>query len=170
MGQGSTFRVYLPVYSAGADDQNRITRDSVPPGKIHGNDERILLVEDEESIRAVTQRLLAEHGYTVYPAKSVEEALDMFTREDGNFHLVLSDVVLPDGSGAELVTRLLTLSPRLHVILSSGYVGEKSQFSLIQEKGYTFIQKPYTAEKLLQSVKKELTVPKQESATQGDSI
>ena len=94
----------------------------------------------------------------------------MFTREDGNFHLVLSDVVLPDGSGAELVTRLLTLSPRLHVILSSGYVGEKSQFSLIQEKGYTFIQKPYTAEKLLQSVKKELTVPKQESATQVDSI
>ena len=121
--------------------------------ELRGNGERILLVEDDEFTNAVATRLLADNGYSVLSVQSAEEALLIFEKESGNFQLVLSDVVLPKKSGVELVSQLLALKPELNVILSSGYVNEKSYRSLIHEKGYPFIEKPYTAKKLLEIVR-----------------
>ncbi len=124
-------------------------------------------MEDEEAIRAVAQRVLTQHGYVVLPAGSAEEALDTYEREVGNFQLMLSDVVLPGKTGVELATQLNTLNPQLCIILASGYADEKSQFDLIQDRRYPFIQKPYTTETLLQSVKRELTLSLNESRTKS---
>ena len=113
-------------------------------------------MDDDESIRAVAYRLLTENGYSVFSAGCSEEALTIFDREDGNFQLVLSDVVLPGKSGVELAGQLLVLQPELHIVLSSGYANDKAQLSVVQEKGYPFIQKPYAVEKLLRSVKENV--------------
>ena len=155
-GQGSTFKVYLPVSSISSEGSKKLGGETAPSQEIRGNGERILLVEDEEAIRKGTSRLLGHNGYLVYTASSAEEALTIFKNEDCNFELVLSDVVLPNKSGVELVGLLLALKPKLGIILSSGYTGEKSQWSEITEKGYPFIQKPYAAEKLLLSIKQVL--------------
>ena len=96
----------------------------------------------------------------VFPATSVEEAMQVFSNENYKFHLIFSDVVLPDGSGIELVSWLSKLDPEVKILLSSGYADEKAQFSLIQEKGYFFLQKPYKVDTLLQKIKKILSMDK----------
>jgi signal transduction histidine kinase/ActR/RegA family two-component response regulator len=156
-GQGSTFRIYLPVFSVGSEGKNKRIKELTFFQELHGNGERILLVEDEESIRAVAERLLTENGYLVFSAGTAEEALAIFNKEAGDFQLVLSDVVLPTNSGVELANQLLTLKPELHIVLSSGYANEKAQLSAIREKGYPFMQKPYTKEKLLHGVKENIS-------------
>ena len=70
--------------------------------------------------------------------------------------LILSDVVLPDGSGVEFVDWLVARSPQIPAILSSGYADEKSKFELVAERDFTFLQKPYTIDKLLRAIKVEL--------------
>ena len=161
-GRGSTFRVYIPAFFGGSKDKNELTPKTTSLQKLHGNGERILLVEDDESIRTVALRLLTENGYKVIPAVSAEEAMAIFDRENRNFQLVLSDVVLPGKSGVELVGQLLTLQPELHIILSSGYADDKAQLSVIQERGYPFIQKPYTTDKLLRSIRENILRTKDE--------
>ena len=161
-GRGSTFRVYIPAFFGGSKDKNELTQKTTSLQKLHGNGERILLVEDDESIRTVALRLLTENGYKVIPAVSAEEAMAIFDRENRNFQLVLSDVVLPGKSGVELVGQLLTLQPELHIILSSGYADDKAQLSVIQERGYPFIQKPYTTDKLLRSIRENILRTKDE--------
>ena len=156
LGQGSTFRVCIPASSGSSEDKNKLTEETVSLQELYGNGERILLVDDDESIRAAAYRLLTENGYSVFSAGSAEEALTIFNREDGNFQLVLSDVVLPGKSGVELAGQLLVLQPELHIVLSSGYANDKAQLSVVQEKGYPFIQKPYAVEKLLRSVKENV--------------
>ncbi|MDP2730953.1 MAG: ATP-binding protein [Dehalococcoidales bacterium] len=155
-GKGSTFRVYLPAFSGGSEDKRELAKENVSLQELRGNGQRILLVEDDKSILAIAQRLLTENGYLVFPAKSAEEAMTIFDREHGNFQLVLSDVVLPGKSGVELASQLLILQPELHIILSSGYADEKAQLTIIQKRGYPFIQKPYTTDKLLRSVKENM--------------
>ncbi len=162
VGQGSTFKVYLPVCSISSEDKNKLTVETISVEELRGNGERILLVEDEDAIREVARRLLSTNGYLVITAASAEEALTIFEREDGNFHLVLSDVVLPNKSGVELVGQLLALKPELRIVLSSGYADEKAQLSAIREKGYPFIQKPYTTDKLLRSIKENIAPAKKE--------
>jgi two-component system cell cycle sensor histidine kinase/response regulator CckA len=155
-GQGSTFKTYLPVFSAGFDSKSKAKTETPVVEELDGNGERILLVEDEETIRITTQRLLSRRGYQVSSVESAEEALAVFIQEEGNFQLVLSDVVLPEKSGVEFIEQLLALKPGLKVLLSSGYADEKSRWSTISEKGYPFIQKPYSAEKLLHVIKESI--------------
>ena len=97
-----------------------------------------------------------ENNYDVISAASAEEAMKLFQKEKGNFHMVLSDVVLQNKTGVEIVTEFLEKKPNLRVLMCSGYTGEKSQWSVIQEKGFRFLQKPYTMIQLLQSVKEVL--------------
>ncbi len=152
-GKGATFSIYLPVSSIEREDE---TRDSISLRDVQGNGERILLVEDERRVRNFVTRALRENGYIPFPASSGTEALTIFEKEDGRFHLVLSDVVLPDTNGPKLVDQLLALKPDLRIILASGYTGRKAQRSLIQERGYVFLQKPYELADLLKAMREVL--------------
>ncbi len=149
-GRGSTFRIYLPASSVKSEVEAEKT---ITVHKLQGSGERILLVEDEEGVRGFASEVLRGSGYSVAEAANVQEALEIFEREKGNFYLILSDVVLPDKSGLYLVDRLLSYKPELRVLLSSGYTDQKSQWSLIQEREFRFLQKPYTLADLLQAVK-----------------
>ncbi|MGA1844682.1 MAG: PAS domain S-box protein [bacterium] len=149
-GQGTTFKVYLPVPSV---DLETAPEEHGSLDALHGQGERILLVEDEEGVRRFARKALSKNGYSVFEAGCAQEAMDIFDREKGNFLLVLSDVVLPDQNGIQLVDRLLSKNRHLMVILSSGYSDQRSQWPLICERNFKFIKKPYTALNLLQAVK-----------------
>jgi len=92
----------------------------------------------------------------VFEAANAKEALDIFEREEGRFHLVFTDVVLPDLDGLELVDQLLSRKPQLRVLLSSGYTDDKSQSPVIRERGFPFLQKPYSLLDLLRAVGKAM--------------
>jgi len=96
---------------------------------------------------------LGENGYVIYEAASAEEAIDIFEKESGNFDLIFSDVVLPDKGGLELIDQLLSRKGELRVLLSSGYTDHKSQWPVIRERGFRFLQKPYALTDLLQAIK-----------------
>ena len=148
--KGSTFNVYLPV-SSGVPDA-KIT-ESAPLKSLPGKGERILLVEDEDGVRKLASEALEKHGYTIYAASTSEEALELFSRENKDFILVFSDVVLPDSNGVALVDKLQTLKPQLKILMTSGYTGEQSQADTIQNKGYWFLPKPYSLPELLQIIR-----------------
>ncbi len=149
-GRGSSFRIYLPAnlrISEERHDNEAQTHD------IRGNNEHILIVEDDDAVRDLTEDILTKNGYVVIGARNAKEALEICAREEQHIDLVLSDVVLPGTSGIQLAGELLASNPELKVILSSGYAAPKSQWNLIQEKGYRFLQKPYTMVDLLKAVK-----------------
>jgi PAS domain S-box-containing protein len=148
-GEGSVFKIYLP---ASVDDDGPEEAIETPRQRLRGAGQRILLVEDEEAVRTFATRALRENGYVVCEAACADEALDIFDREAGRFDIVFSDVVLPGLSGIRLVDRLLALRPDLEVLLSSGYTDQKSQWPVIREKGFRFLQKPYSLPDLLGAI------------------
>jgi len=152
-GQGSSFRVYLPALSQKGKVE---AEDTISVQGLQGRGERVLLVEDEEMLREFATGVLHENGYIVFTAKNVKEALDLFQREKEKFHLIFSDVVLPDKTGIELAQHFLSRNPELKVLLTSGYMDAKSQWTKIQERGFNFVQKPYTLAGLLKAVKKAI--------------
>lgn len=152
-GRGSVFKVYLPAFSIPPDEE---TEETISLPELQGSGEQILLVEDEEEVRKFAARALRENGYFVFEAATANEAINIYEREKGYFHLVFSDVVLPDGTGLELVDRLLSGRPQIRVLLSSGYTDEKLQRALIREKGFCFLRKPYGLADLLRAVREAI--------------
>jgi len=149
-GRGSTFRFYLPAFSIKVEDE---TKEAISLKELQGSGERILLVEDEEGVRKLAMRVLGENGYVVFEAANAKEALDIFEREEGKIHLAFCDVVLPDRTGLELVDQLLSRKPELRVLMSSGYADQKSQWPVIRERGFRFLQKPYALPDLLRAIR-----------------
>ena len=148
--QGTEFYIYFPTIHEELFEKT-IEKDSLR--SLQGNGERILFIEDEDNILEYVNKALTRCGYRVFTAGNSREALDVFKKEEGNFHLVFSDVVLPDDSGVNLMNKLLTYKPNLHILLSSGYTDSQSQRSVIEEKGFPFLQKPYTLNSLLHIIR-----------------
>nr|HID58393.1 response regulator [Desulfobacterales bacterium] len=148
-GQGSTFKVYPPALSAKVEEE---TEETMSFQKLQGGGERIPLVEDEERIREFVMSALRENGYVVFEAADAKEAMDIFERQDGRLDLVFCDAVLPDETGLYLVHKLLFRKPELQVLMTSGYVDDKSQLSFIRQRGFRSLQKPYSLSGLLQGI------------------
>ena len=153
-GKETRFDIYFPVQSVEKNEPAKI-----PPSlaELQGKNRRILLVEDSEGVREFAAMVLTENGYVVYSAATVEEALNVFKKEDGKFDLVISDVVLPDKSGLKLAEELNTKNPKLPILLSSGYTDQKLQWPMIREKGFRLLQKPYAFIDLLKAAKETLS-------------
>ncbi|MEW5801395.1 MAG: PAS domain S-box protein [bacterium] len=146
-GKGSVFKIYLPALLRAMTE--RETKEEISLKDLQGKGERILVVEDEEEVRKLTVRMLRKNHYRVNEASTAQEALDIFEQEKGTFHLIVSDVVLPDQNGLELVDKLLLRQPELKILLMSGYTDYKSQWPVIKKKGFRFLQKPYALPDLL---------------------
>ncbi|MEW5803972.1 MAG: PAS domain S-box protein [bacterium] len=152
-GQGSTFDIYLP---ASLMSPEKKVRESASVKKYQGRGERILLVEDEEGVRKLTATMLRENGYVVFTAATAMDAISVFGQEKGDFDLLLSDVVLPDQTALEVADQLLLLRPRLHVILISGYPDKRSQWTMIQQRGFQFLHKPVPLVDLLRTLREAI--------------
>ena len=150
---GTTFKIYLPAISVRPEQEQQPL---VSQEEFKGNGERILLVEDEEVVRNILTEMLSGKGYKVFSATSAREALDIFEKEKGAFDLVFSDVVLPDIRGPKLVEQLLKQKPGIRILFTSGYSDEKSDWQIIQQLGYPYIQKPFTSYDMLKTVKEAL--------------
>jgi len=150
VGRGTTFRILLPA--AGA--RQAPAPDSAAPFEVlRGQGRRILVVDDEESIRLVTLAALQRHGFVVETAVDGEDALASFRRDPTRFAAVITDLMMPRLGGRELIAELRWLAPRLPLIASSGLSGDQptgEEDSTLQELGATvLLRKPYTEAELL---------------------
>jgi PAS domain S-box-containing protein len=153
IGFGSIFRIYLPVAKG---KLQTIKKDIKFISDVKGNNERILVVEDDKGIGRLTEEILKRNNYNVFMAHDAKSALEVFEQGKGNFDLVFSDMILPDISGVELVEKMLKINPKLKIVFASGYANHRTQLDVIQEKGYCFLQKPYKIEEMLIAVKETI--------------
>jgi signal transduction histidine kinase len=152
-GKGTTFDIYFPAQPIKSTKKQN---EEISLAELQGNSKKILLVEDAEGVREFAAMVLGENGYIVYSANTADEALDIFEKENGQFDLVISDVVLPDKSGLKLVEELIHIKPNIPILLSSGYTDQKLQWPVIREKGLRFLQKPYAYMDLLKATKEAI--------------
>jgi DNA-binding NtrC family response regulator len=118
--------------------------------------ERVLVVEDEEGVRAVVTRALSEAGYRVLEADSGEAALELLARDADGIDLLLTDIVLKGINGKELATKVLELLPDVPVIYISGYTdGEIARRGLLGPEA-AFLQKPFSPDAIVRAVAENL--------------
>ncbi|MGH7700016.1 MAG: PAS domain-containing protein, partial [Gemmatimonadales bacterium] len=151
LGRGSTFRVHLPEVEA------EPVPDTHPaePARLRGT-ETVLLAEDEDAVRHLSQRALEREGYTVLAAANASEALTCVEGHDGAIHLLVTDVVMPGMGGRELARRLMGARPDLRVLYISGYPGEAVVQRGAVAPGAAFLQKPFMPEELVKRVREVL--------------
>jgi two-component system, cell cycle sensor histidine kinase and response regulator CckA len=151
VGRGTTFKVYLPQVDAEVD----VPSEPSAPTTLRGT-ETILLVEDEEQVRAVVLNILRRQGYQVIAAQNAGEALLLCERHSGTIELLLTDVVMPQMSGPELAKRLATIRPHMKVLCMSGYTDDSVIRHGLLESGVAFLQKPVTPALLARRVREVL--------------
>lgn len=153
-GLGTTLKLYFPeVSSATAFDTGEYK--SAARETARGS-ETILLVEDEEAVRGLTSRILEKQGYRVIAAQHGREAMEIATKEEGRIDLVLTDIVMPGMNGRGLVERLAGIRPRIKSLYMSGYTDDDIIRRGFIEPSRSFLQKPFTSDALLQTVRKVL--------------
>ena len=153
-GHGTTLKLYFPEVSSAAafkTGEYKIIQKEHARGS-----ETILLVEDEEAVRGLASRILEKQGYRVIAAQHGREAMDIATREEGHIDLVLTDIVMPGMNGRGLVERLAGIRPRIKSLYMSGYTDDDIVRRGFIEPSKSFLQKPFTSEALLQTVRKVL--------------
>ncbi|HEX7960081.1 MAG TPA: ATP-binding protein, partial [Terriglobales bacterium] len=159
-GIGTTFKVYLPRIDAPIDIIPNRTN-GLP---IHRGTETILLVEDEDGVRALVRQLLTRQGYTVIESRHGGEALLLCERHQGKIDLLLTDVVLQQMSGRELAQRLKLVRPEMRVLYISGYTDDAVVQHGVLSTGTAFLQKPFTTDALIRKVRQLLNAGRNKNA------
>ncbi|HVE79292.1 MAG TPA: ATP-binding protein [Gemmatimonadaceae bacterium] len=149
-GMGTTFKVYLPRVDTAA------VRPAAEPPAAGGGSETVLLVEDEPAVRRLAARILTRLGYRVMEAPNGRAALDLAERHEGPIHLVLTDAVMPEMSGAALSARLADVRPEARVLFMSGYTDDDIVRRGVLRAEHELIQKPFTADVLARRVREVL--------------
>jgi len=155
VNRGSRFDIHLPAVAQNAEAIDTHYK-PVSLAAFQGQGERILLVEDEFSLRQVTQRALADRGYAVEACSTATEATEAFHKAAPPFDLILSDVVLPDGRGTDLVLGFLREQPELPAILVTGYTDERGDWERVRQAGLSVLRKPVPMAFLLKYVQEAL--------------
>jgi two-component system cell cycle sensor histidine kinase/response regulator CckA len=155
-GRGTTFKTYFPRSSELPEP-----RPATPVPTATGGVETILLVEDLDSVRALSRTILARRGYRVLEASCGEEALRVAREHPGVIHLLLTDVVMPRMTGPELAVALLGVRPDVKVLFMSGYTDGAIVDPGLLPAGSEFLQKPLAPDVLLDRVRKLLGVTPQ---------
>ena len=148
-GRGTTFKIYLPSAEHKLHSRPKAENDAnLPTAK----GTTILLVEDDDTMRSLTRKMLEEHGYSVIEANGGQAALERANQDHVNVDIVLTDVVMRGMSGPELGLRLSQSHPDVKIVYMSGYTGELiSQHDALQP-GIALLEKPFTRATLLQAL------------------
>jgi len=152
LGQGTSFRIYLPVSGESSEPEAVISEESV---KSDGS-ETILLTEDNEQVREMTNEILTCQGYKVLIAENGRDALAALDQHDGPVHLLLTDVIMPDMNGRELSEQIAAREPDMKVIFMSGYTDNVITHHGVTDPGVNFIQKPFSVKALAAKVREVL--------------
>ncbi len=151
-GQGSTFKVYLPKVKGDVKGEEK---EQTPVIKFDGS-ETVLIVEDDDSLRKLSQKSLQPHGYRILVAENGEDALRISKEHDGPIDLLITDVVMPKMNGKEIAERLQPLYPRMKIIYMSGYTDDSIVHHGVLAPGLNFIEKPFSPEGLARKVREVL--------------
>lgn len=151
-GKGSTFKIYLPAVEEGPP---------APPlapaaGPLPAGTEVVLLVEDEDGVRALCRSVLRSCGYTVLAAAGASEALRLAEAHAGRVRLLLTDVVMPEVGGRLLAEQVEALCPGLAVLYMSGYTDDAVIRHGVLQADTAFLQKPFTPAALATRVRQVL--------------
>lgn len=149
VGHGTTFDLYFPR----ATPQTTATSTDSPQAQPRQGSETILLVEDDNGVRDLVRRELLKTGYQVIEAKNGVEACLTATQQNYHVDLLLTDVVMPGMNGRELAEHLAVIKPNLRVLFMSGYLDDISVNSGMDPHRTTFLQKPFTPDLLLRTVR-----------------
>jgi len=152
LGHGTTFKIYLPRVPQTAEPPETTPS---PPTPAHGS-ETLLVVEDQEEVRNLTQRVLEARGYTVLAAGDGAEALEILAQHPNQIHLMITDVVMPGMNGRELAQHACARWGDLKVLYVSGYTGEAVLQHRLLEPGVAFLQKPFTPDVLARKTREVL--------------
>ena len=147
-GKGTTIKIYLPRERAGA-----VPVEQDPVRELLRGSETVLLVEDEEQILNLSQRILHQQGYTVLTASTPQAAMDLAARHAGPLHLLVTDVVMPGMNGKELRDKLRVSHPGLKCLFISGYTADVIAGNGVLDDGVHFLQKPFTIQALVENVR-----------------
>ncbi|MBU6402548.1 MAG: response regulator [Verrucomicrobia bacterium] len=143
-GQGTSVRVYLPA-------QKKIVKDTGFKLDDLTGKETVLIVDDEDLLLTMGQTVLSSFGYHVLTANSGQKALEVYSKSPQAIDLVITDMVMPNMSGRELIERLRKQSPTVRIICASGYLRPAGS-----EEAASYLQKPFTSQELLRKVKQAL--------------
>ena len=154
LGKGTTFKIYLPVIAG--PSERLATRLPVGGASLPRGTETILVAEDDDRVRDMVARSLAEAGYEVLVASNGAEALAMATERKTPIHLLLTDVVMPVMNGRELSERLAGIHQETRILFTSGYTGNIIAHHGVLEQGTEFLSKPYTLDVLAARVRRVL--------------
>ncbi len=146
-GKGTTLTIYLPV------SEKQISREIAKSREIvHGNG-TILLVDDEEMILKVGERMLRKLGYNVIVAKGGKQAVELFGVNGENIDLVILDMIMPEVNGEEVFKVIRRVNPDIKVLLSSGYSADGEARKILDQGCSGFIQKPFDLKELSAKIK-----------------
>jgi CheY-like chemotaxis protein len=154
-GKGATFRIYLPRHAADTAEPAPTTPDRIQQGL----GEIILFLEDDPAILNLGRRMLTSLGYDVYAASTPAEALALLEQHNGNFHLLITDVVMPAMNGRELADQARLLCPAIKILFMSGYTANVIAHRGILDEGTNFIPKPFSLTQLAAKVRDVLNAP-----------
>jgi CheY-like chemotaxis protein len=151
--RGTAFRVYLPFQN----DEFAFSPTKPAMAEVRGGTETILLVEDEDVVRALAKKVLGRKGYTVLEADRSQTALELWRQHQAEIDLLLTDIIMPGTlSGRDLAERLLREKPSLKVVYCSGYSDDVLGKDFVATRRFHFLQKPYDPMKLARMVRDHL--------------
>ncbi len=150
-GEGSTFRIYLPLEDQDAGAEHAISAHVLPPR----GTETVLLVEDESEVREMTRTLLENNGYRVLATGDGEQAVEMFAENAGGVDLLLLDVIMPKKNGKEIYDDIREFRPDIKTIFISGYTAD-----IVEQKGVPetchLMSKPFSPHDFLWKIRNVL--------------
>ena len=146
--KGTTFKIYFPRAAAKAEPLVQHHDEAEFPG----GSETILVVEDDESLRELTVRILQGAGYRVIEARNAEHALDVVKGSNPEIDLLLTDVIMPGKTGLELMKQAKAVCPTLRPLFMSGYTGDLVALRGVLTREASFLEKPFTRISLLKKV------------------
>jgi len=166
VGKGTTVKIYLPRTACKDSPEAEESSGEIPAA---GRGETVLVVEDEEAVRALVCRVLKGRGYRLLCASSAEEARRLFDEHAQQVALLLTDVVLPDGTGSELYEQLRAGRADLRCLYMSGYPDASVVRNGMLDAGRPFLQKPFKPGMLVKKVREVLADDRGNDAEGGSN-
>jgi PAS domain S-box-containing protein len=148
LGEGTMFSVYFPASAGSEPLESKADYETIT-----GGDESILVVEDEDILRTLMEEILTSKGYNVIAVADGMTALEVFRERHDEIDAIILDMGLPKLSGQGLFLKMRQIDPSSNIILASGYVDEEMRQNLFELGAKAFVQKPYKAHEILQSVR-----------------